>query len=102
MIPAAILAVLLRHLLHHLPGSTEARPRSRAGCFREEPAGGALHHLIRYSDVAALTVVRPANEDRAGLRLFIGVFTLLADGRKAFPVRLAGLLFEELIDRLLL
>lgn len=58
--------------------------------------------LAGHSDALALPAADPADEDGVGPPEAVGVLLLLADGLEVLAVGLAGLLLEELVDRLLL
>lgn len=88
---------LLENLLDHLTG---ARPDS----FGKQLASRAFHHLGWNGNAVASTVADPADEDRIGPHdaILAHLLAFFTDGCKALAIRLAGLLLEELVDRLLL
>ena len=95
---------LLRDLLNHPLGPSQT---SRASTIwppslHKQPARRAIQHLLRHSDALARPVADPADKDGFGAPGAVGVLSFFADGLEALAVGLAGLLLEELVDRLLL
>lgn len=93
--------ILLGDLLNNLAGSAATTGPHRIG---KHLAGRPLHHLPGHGDAIAVAAADPADEDRVGTSnaIFAHLLALLADGREAFAVGLAGLLLQKLVDGLLL
>lgn len=98
----SMIVFLLGDLLDHLARSaTDATGTHRVG---KHLTSRTLHHLPGHGDAVAVAVAGPADEDGVGASnaVFAHLLALLANGCEALPVGLAGLLLQELVDRLLL